>query len=67
MAEEAVGQRVVRKRAVREAAVPERMGSYEVMFRQHRGTYQKILWTILSAVFILLGIYAMLGGPNPFL
>lgn len=40
---------------------------YEVFLRTHRDLYQKILWVILAVFFIAIGIYSMLGGPNPFL
>lgn len=40
---------------------------YEVIIRTQRETFQKILWAILSMLFVLLGIYALLGGSNPFL
>jgi hypothetical protein len=59
---------VSEQKAVKKVIRPESASiEYEVILRTNRGTFQKILWVILSVLFVLLGAYAMLGGSNPFL
>jgi hypothetical protein len=59
---------VSEQKAVKKVIRPESASiEYEVILRTNRGTFQKILWGILSVLFVLLGVYAMAGGSNPFL
>ena len=62
--EQTVTRTETRKKVVRpESTTME----YEVFLRTHRKLYQKILWFILTVFFVAIGVYSMLGGPNPFL
>lgn len=63
-----MAEAITEQKAIKKVARPERATlEYEVIIRTQRETYQKVLWIILSILFVLLGVYAMLGGSNPFL
>jgi hypothetical protein len=63
-----MAENVTERRTVRRVVMPESTGTeYETILRTQRETFQKILWAILSVLFVLLGIYALSGGQNPFL
>jgi len=63
-----MAENVTERRTVKRVVMPESTGTeYETILRTQRETFQKILWAILSGLFVLLGIYALLGGQNPFL
>jgi hypothetical protein len=63
MTENVTGRKQVKRVVIPESTSPE----FETIFRTQRETFQKTLWAILSVLFVLLGIYALLGGQNPFL
>jgi hypothetical protein len=63
-----MAENVTERRRVKRVVIPESTSpEYETILRTQRETFQKILWAILSVLFVLLGIYALLGGQNPFL